>query len=102
MEFTASLRGFRKSHRVDWATAAFPLEAGSRLESLGDVCTVKLRMEKTGGVIRGAAVFTFEKPTALASNVALELAVDGIRKKYGGGAISYGEAADHLARGEEA
>ena len=32
----------------------------------------------------------------------LELAVDGIRKKYGGGAISYGEAADHLARGEEA
>ncbi len=77
MELTASLRGFRKSHRVDWAAAAFPLEAGSRLESLGDVCTVKLRTEKTGGVIRGAAVFTFEKPTALASNVAPELAVDG-------------------------
>ena len=43
-----------------------------------------------------------QQPVENARRERLELAVDGIRKKYGGGAISYGEAADHLTRGEEA
>ena len=47
-------------------------------------------------------LFTPQQPVENARRERLELAVDGIRKKYGGGAISYGEAADHLTRGEEA
>ena len=47
-------------------------------------------------------LFTPQQPVENARRERLELAVDGIRQKYGGGAISYGEAADHLTHGEEA
>lgn len=46
-------------------------------------------------------LFTPQQPVENARRERLELAVDGIRKRYGGGAISFGEAVGQVVHGEE-
>lgn len=46
-------------------------------------------------------LFTPQQPVDNARRERLELAVDGIRKRYGGGAISFGEAVGQVVHGEE-
>ena len=46
-------------------------------------------------------LFAPQQPVENARRERLELAVDGIRKRYGGGAISFGEAVGQVVHGEE-
>lgn len=77
MDLTLSLRSYEKSRRVREDTVKVPLEHGGTWELGEGICLAELRTRKTAEAVFGEAVFTFRKPTALASSVAVEATIDG-------------------------
>ena len=81
MDLSVSLRSYDKSRRVQEDSVKIPLDKGSGCWELGGgVCIAELRTRKTDETIYGEAVFTFRRPTALASSVAVEATAGGWRQ----------------------
>lgn len=74
MEIQLSLRSYDHSRRVGEQTLGLPLETGGSADLGGD-CRVRLRTWKSQDVVWGEADFSFHRPTALASSVAVEVEV---------------------------
>lgn len=94
MNLQISLRGYDKSRRVEEYGRDIPMKPGEYALTLGeDLCHVGVRLRQEGESLRGEAAFTFHRPTALASGVAVGLRVeDWSREDYvfGPGAVYNG------------
>lgn len=75
MEIILSLRSYERSRRTRQDRVRMPLAADSGSRELGDgLCWVRVHSREKGGAVYGEAEFTFLRPTAFASAVAVELA----------------------------
>lgn len=94
MKLRVSLRSYDRSRRVEDCGLEIPLKPGGRTLTLGEGrCQVEVRMSARGGGLCGKAAFTFLKPTALASGVAVGVRAERwSREKYvfGPGAVYNG------------
>ena len=77
MEIILSLRSYERSRRTRQDRVRMPLAADSGSRELGDgLCRVRVHSREKGGAVYGEAEFTFLRPTAFASAVAVELAAE--------------------------
>ena len=77
MEIILSLRSYERSRRTRQDRGRMPLAADSGSRELGDgLCRVRVHSREKGGAVYGEAEFTFLRPTAFASAVAVELAAE--------------------------
>lgn len=94
MNLKISLRGYDRSRRVEEYGLEIPLKSGEFALTLGeDLCGVHVQMCENGAEVRGEATFTFKKPTALASSVAVGLRTADWRREdfvFGPGAVYNG------------
>lgn len=77
MEIILSLRGYERSRRTRQDSVHMPLAVDSGSRELGDgLCRVRVHSREKDGAVYGEAEFTFLRPTACASAVAVELAAE--------------------------
>lgn len=82
MEILLSLRSYEKSRRIQEHSVSVPLGADSGCRELGDgLCRVQVHSWEKHGAVYGEAKFTFLRPTAWASAVAVELAAENWSRK---------------------
>lgn len=94
MNLRISLRSYDKSRRIGDEGRDIPLETGEHKLTLGDgLCQARVRIYPDGAGLRGEAAFTFLKPTARASGVAVSLRADRWKREnyvFGPGAVYNG------------
>lgn len=81
MKLRLCLLGYDRSRRVSELTEEVVLTEGQHDLTLGDGCTVHIRARNDGPLLRAQVQFTFTRPTALASSVAVRFIADGWRKE---------------------